>query len=833
MACCYIAAFCIGQLIKVCQFLDVDNTIRYNEDEPDLQHISTNSKSAGHTRSGVEQDSLVLSLSGLTCSGCSSSVESALSSHPQVDQVRVSLALQQATVIGKTPVLDKESIRRVVLDLGYGAELGPRSPQEIINVLKSKEEIARLKSSFSQLAGCASIIQVVGLLLSKLGRSELPWSILYLVHFLCASLTLFAQYNYIAWIHIDGWKWVRGGQPNMNTLISSSISLGTLFSFIDLAARGPFKAAAYYNTVIGLALVVVSGRYLETMSRRTASEDLIRVYAITLLLLAIEIAHQQQLVPQSFLRPLDEIVIAPFSTIPCDCYVTLGSSSVNQAIVTGESMPVKKSVGDCLLGGTRNMGNELVGVVHQEQARSFYAQLVQSAVQASGSKGEEYQALDTVMKYFVLCVISLGVWVPLKDIYWSVDSLDYESLRHAITRSMTILTCACPCALGLAIPSAVIAAANVASQKGILITKGFSTIQKLDSTRSIVFDKTGTLTRAMLDIDSFDIVDVWAKRSAEFWTYVCAVEEESVMSHPIGRAIFSSGLAHLDGPWLETKALVEAQRIASESGKGISGDVSIGQEPWRRVNIGNLRYLQSCSVSGLPEPLEQQDHGVIAVYVGIDHAFVGTLWITVKPFHKSFSSTTTDRLQDAIRDNAATMIKQLKLMGYETNLLTGDVAQSAHRVSQLLEIPVLASEATPMDKLSCIKRLREDRGVVTMVGDGLNDAPSLAAADVGIALYHEAAAPMVGASVVILNSRLDSIPLLFEITKHTVRQIQFNLAWVFGYNVLALSMAAGFISPFGIVLTPPLAAALMSFSSTFVTLNGLWLRSRLTALGSP
>lgn len=274
MACCYIAAFCIGQLVKVCQFLDVDNEIRYNDDEADTQY------SSGKVNRGEPSGSenLILLLSGLTCSACSSSVESALKSHPQVDEVRVSLALQQATIIGKTPSLDKDSIKRTVLDLGYGVELGPRSPQEIIDVLKSKEEIARLKASFSQLVSCASVIQVVGLLLSKFGRNRLPASILCIVHLFCASLTLFAQYHYIAWIHIDGWKWLRGGQPNMNTLISSSISLGTLLSFVDLMTRGPFMATPYYTTVIGLALVVVSGRYLETMSRRTTSEDLIRVY---------------------------------------------------------------------------------------------------------------------------------------------------------------------------------------------------------------------------------------------------------------------------------------------------------------------------------------------------------------------------------------------------------------------------------------------------------------------------------------------------------------------------------------------------------------------------
>lgn len=275
MACCYIAAFCISQLVNACQFLDLDNSIRYNEDKSELQYPER-PRTADDQK--VESNSIVLSLSGMTCSACSSSVEASLNSLPGVDRARVSLALQQATVIGNSPNLDREAIKNTVLDLGYGVEIGPRSPKEIIDVLRSKEEIARLKSSFSQLAQCATVIQLVSLLLSKFGRERLSSFILFFIHLFCASLVLFAQHQYISWIHIDGWKWVRGGQPNMNTLISSSVSLGTAFSFLDLLVRGPVKATPYYSSVIGLALVVVSGRYLETMSRRSAAEHLIRVY---------------------------------------------------------------------------------------------------------------------------------------------------------------------------------------------------------------------------------------------------------------------------------------------------------------------------------------------------------------------------------------------------------------------------------------------------------------------------------------------------------------------------------------------------------------------------
>ncbi|KAF5645828.1 P-type ATPase [Fusarium tjaetaba] len=784
MACCYIAAFCISQLVKVYQFLDVDDAIRYNEDEPELPYPTSKSPNGEDIKCEKRNASLVLSLSGLTCSACSSAVESALRSHPDVDQVRVSLALQQATLIGKTASFDTQSITRLVTDLGYGAELGPRSPREVIRVLKSKEEIARLKSSLSSLAGCATVNQTIAFLIS-VGQDRIPSAILFIAHLLCAVLTLFAQWQYISWIHKDGWKAICRWQPNMNTLVSSSISLGTSISFIDLLTHGTTGANSYYTTVIGLALVVVAGRYIELMSRRTTSEDLLRVYKPLTQSNYTRLHPTGKVVPQSYPAAGDQIIIPPYSIIPCDCYVAEGTSSINQALITGEALPVRKSVGDFLLGGTRNLGKELVAVVDKEQGNSFYSQLVHGAVEAAGSKDQDNRTVDMVTKYLVGFVMSLALVVPLKDIYISAELLSYEVIRVAMARAMTILTCACPCALGLAIPSAVVAAVGIASQNGLLITRGYNTIQKLSSTQSIVFDKTGTLTRAVLDITDFETTEAWKKPITEFWTYICAAEEGSVTSHPIGRAIFTAGVNHLNGPWSETKSLIESRNIASESGKGVSGEVSLGQEPWRRVDIGSTRYLLSCGVSDLPGVSEGQDSGLIAVYVAIDRTYAGTLYVT-----------------DAVRDDAEKTIQRLYERGYATHLLTGDMPQSANRISQQLKIPVLASEATPQDKLDLVKRLQKDGKAIAMVGDGLNDSLSLAAADVGIALYHDVATPTVGATVFILNSRLDSIPLLLEIAELTIKQIRYNLAWVFGYNALALSMASGLFSPFGIVLTP-------------------------------
>lgn len=212
MAWCHIAVFCVGQLVKACQFLDLDKTIRYNDDDDESLESSDGITAAERMESRGERHArsvLVLSLWGMTCSACSNSVESVLNSHPDVVKARISLPLQHATVIGKTPTLDNESIKRAVEDLAYGVELGPRSPQEITDVLKSNEDVARLQSSFSQLSRCALAIQIATFPLSRLGRSWVSVGMLGIVHCFCLSLALFAQYRYIGWIHADGWKWIR------------------------------------------------------------------------------------------------------------------------------------------------------------------------------------------------------------------------------------------------------------------------------------------------------------------------------------------------------------------------------------------------------------------------------------------------------------------------------------------------------------------------------------------------------------------------------------------------------------------------------------------------
>lgn len=460
MACCYIAAFCIGQLVKACQFLDLDEEIHYNEDEPPGLLGATEKARSSRT----EQKETVLSLSGLTCAACVGNVERSLNALDEVREARVSLQLQQAIVVGTGErFLEHDSLLEAVCNAGYTATIGRRSPKEFVKMLQSKEELTKLKRAFSDLALYAGIIQTLEYAISFLARySTMPDTLLWCLKSASLALAFISQFQHVSWIHQDGWKWRKTGNPNMNTLISISVCLGLFLSVVELGMNSPRMGESYHVATIGLSLVVVAGQCLEALSRKQASKAWIDLYRPLLSVDYAKLVKTGELIPSSLLRASDEIVVAPFTIIPCDCLVVSGSSSVNESIVTGESLPVEKTAGDLVLGGTRNLNCEMICMVRKEKELSFYSEVLQSASNSLSSKSSEYEYINTLTRYFVIGVLTLALIVPLVNgarsglLFWT-----FRGFQTAVMQSMSILTCACPCALGLAIPSAVVAAISI------------------------------------------------------------------------------------------------------------------------------------------------------------------------------------------------------------------------------------------------------------------------------------------------------------------------------------------------------------------------------------
>ncbi|KAI8309643.1 hypothetical protein K4K59_009049 [Colletotrichum sp. SAR11_240] len=403
------------------------------------------------------------------------------------------------------------------------------------------------------------------------------------------------------------------------------------------------------------------------------------------------------------------------------------------------------------MGGTRNLHGRLVCAVKNEKGQSFYSKLLESVADSSATKSDSDVLLDGIIKYFVTAVIFFAIVLPILEVF-RLDLLrpNYQHIRFAVARSMTILMSACPCALGLAIPSAVATAV------------------------SEVNDATG---------------------------------------HPVGKNIFSSGVKSLGEDWLHFQACGETRGICSSAGQGVSGNIRVAQNEWHHVIVGSSQYLRAAGIKDIADHDKTVGSGKIEAHIGVDGCYAGKILVS-----------------DTVKAEAQSTIAALISSGYQCSLLTGDMAAEAHRVASHVGIPVLASQASPTDKLALINASKKNGNVVAMVGDGLNDAPSLAAADVGFAVYHNNALATTGASVMILNSRIDLICLAFKVAELTKQKITFNLRWTAAYNLLAFVMAVGWIKPFGFAMTPSVAAAMMSTSSIFITVQSFRLRTRLDNL---
>ncbi|KAF0330621.1 heavy metal translocating P-type ATPase [Colletotrichum asianum] len=816
MACCFIAAFCIGQLVKACQFFDLDDSIDYNDDTGTEAVPETES---GHARTAsvksCNSNAIILSLSGMSCAACSSSIERAILGFDGVKDVRVSLHLQQATVVGANSTLDLDGILQAVRELGYGAEPGPRSPKEMMGLLESRRESKMLWTSFANVGKHAAVIQLLEMATYQIrGTSTLEIIVLWALQVAALAVAVSCQWRHVSWMHADGWRWIKGASPTMNTLVALAVFLGISFSCIDLLIQGPRAATMYLTTCTGLTLTVVGGRYLECLSRRQVSKDLIKIYKPLTDSDFVRLSPSGENVPSTYLRPSDEIFVEPFSTIPCDCYITSGSSLVNQSMLTGESLPVRRDVGDIIMGGTRNFHGRLVCAVKSEKGQSFYSKLLESVAESSATKSDSDALLDDIIKYFVTAVIFFAIVLPILEVFrLNLLRPNYQDIRFAVARSMTILMSACPCALGLAIPSAVAAAVYSAQKRGLLITGGASTIQNLAKVKSVIFDKTGTLTGDHLAVSDFLPSPKWACRENTLWTLVCAAEVNDATGHPVGKSIFSSGVKSLGEDWLHFQAFAETRDICSSAGQGVSGNIRVAQNEWHHVIVGSSQYLRAAGIKDIPDHDKTVGSGKIEAHIGVDGCYAGKILVS-----------------DTVKAEAQSTIAALISSGYQCSLLTGDMAAEAHRVASHVGIPVLASQASPTDKLAVINASKKNGNVVAMVGDGLNDAPSLAAADVGFAMYHNNALATTGASVMILNSRIDLVCLAFKIAELTNQQITFNLRWTAAYNLLAFVMAVGWIEPFGFAMTPSVAAAMMSTSSIFITAQSFRLRTRLDNL---
>jgi Cu2+-exporting ATPase len=792
-------------------------------------------------------ETITLDVTGMKCAGCVSVVERQLGQYPGVVSARVNLLTEVAVVESEAGVVDPAVLAEQLTAKGFPSQ--PRSsrnggtpdPQDILTPAQRHEQEARNQVRQLAIAGVLIFLSIVGHIGHWLGHPMLPVLSNIWFHWGLATVTLLGPARSII---VDGWRGWWHQAPNMNTLIG----LGTLTAYITSCIALLFPQLGwecFFDEPVMLLGFILLGRTLERRARRQASSAFELLLALQpqvarLIGKSIPTAIEQPgiEIPVEQVRVGEWLRVLPGEKVPVDGEVVAGQSLVDESMLTGEPIPVLKQPGDGVTAGTLNQSGAIAIKATRTGQETTLAQIVALIEEAQIRKAPVQQLADTVAGYFTYGVLAIA---SLTFLFWYLAGTKIwpevlspmagmaghammvqptSPLLLSLKLAIAVLVIACPCALGLATPTAILVGTSIGAERGILI-KGGDILQRVHQVDTVVFDKTGTLTSGQPTVtDCLPILESGIFASAQSdngdreiattkllqW----AAATELGTTHPLASAICNA--AHT-----QQLPILEAQDFYTEAGLGISALVEN-----RRVLLGNAEWLnqQGITLSDAVQPQVQAlaDAGKTVVYVAVDGIFAGAIAVS-----------------DVLRPDAKETVRCLKEKGFRVMLLTGDQANSAKAVAgQLLIEPndVIAG-VRPNGKASAIAKLQAEGRRVVMVGDGINDGPALAQADVGISLHAGTDIARETAGIILMrvsSAHPQDVHLLdvvksIELSRATFNKIRQNLFWAFGYNILAIPAACGVLLPhFGILLNPAAAGALMAFSSVSVVTNSLLLR---------
>ena len=596
-----------------------------------------------------------------------------------------------------------------------------------------------------------------------------------------------------------GWQSLVHRSLNMFTLIAIGVGAAYLFSAVAMlfphlfppsfAAHG--QIGVYFESAAIITVLVLFGQVLELRARSRTGSAIRALLDLAPTTARVVRDGEEKDVPLEEVQAGDKLRVRPGEKIPVDGHVIDGRTSVDESMITGEPMPVEKSNDDRVTGGTVNQTGSIVLEAERVGSETLLSQIVEMVAQAQRSRAPIQGLADKVAGWFVPAVITVAI---ITFILWSVFGPE-PRFAHAIVNAVAVLIIACPCALGLATPMSIMVGVGRGAQAGVLIKKA-EAIERMEKVQTLIVDKTGTLTQGRPAVT--EILPNEGISTEELLTLAAAVESNS--EHPLAAAIVAGAK---DRGWTAGKV----DNFASTTGRGVSGEVNR-----RRVLVGKPKFLREQNVSGV-DALEKtaarwQDEGSGVVFVALDNRAAGLIAVA-----------------DPIKESTPGAIEQLHKLGLKIIMLTGDNERTARRVAAQLGIDEVEAGVEPQHKNDRVRRLRESGRVVAMAGDGINDAPALAAADVGIAMGTGTDAAMESAGITLLKGDLRGIEKAIRLSRAMMSNIRQNLFFAFIYNSLGVPIAAGILYPwFGILLSPIIAGAAMSLSSVSVIVNALRLR---------
>jgi Cu+-exporting ATPase len=596
------------------------------------------------------------------------------------------------------------------------------------------------------------------------------------------------------------WDSLRRRSPNMFTLIGIGTGAAWTYSIVATLAPGLFppgfrdadgSVAVYFEAAAVITVLVLLGQVLELKARERTG-GAIRA----LLNLAPKTAHrltaagEDEQITLDLIHAGDRLRVRPGDAVPVDGVVLQGASAIDESMVTGESMPVPKQPGDRVIGGTVNATGAFIFRADRVGAETMLARIVAKVAEAQRSRAPIQRLADVVAGWFVPTVIAIAVLAFAAWAIWGPPS----ALAYALISAVSVLIIACPCALGLATPMSIMVSVGKGASTGVLI-RSAEALERLEKADTLVLDKTGTLTEGRPRVTAIVAADGWS--ADQLLTAAASVERAS--EHPLGAAIVA-------GARERGLPMTEPSEFRSSTGKGVSGTVA-----GRAVVLGNATLMRELGVPAddLESKADALRHdGATALYLAIDGRLTGVIGIA-----------------DPIKQSAPEALRRLREMGLRIVMLTGDNRATANAVARRLGITEVFADVLPADKHALVSRLREEGRVVAMAGDGVNDAPALAAADIGIAMGTGTEVAIASAGITLVKGDLNGIVRALLLSRATMRNIRQNLFFAFGYNGIGVPIAAGVLYPvLGILLSPVVAALAMSFSSVSVIGNALRLR---------